>query len=156
MKQQIICEECGGKYPLQEYPGEWSKSIKGELAKAGLFCDLCGRSLQRGETVLAQSMGRDNVVYFPWEWEYLKPTPPVTLKIRSAIRPDDLVELTGRVLGRYSRGFNLTAGGWTPMRASWDPGARPAEFVLFLPKGARKVRGIPVGEIANLEEALER
>lgn len=154
MKQQIICEECGEKYPLEGYPGEWVKSIKGELARDGLFCDLCGRGLRRGETVLAQSMGRGKIVYFPWEWQYFKPAPSVTLEVQDSLNPEGRREVIGRILGRYSRGFNLTSGGWTPMAPDFDPGATPAEFVLFLPKGRRKMQGIPVGGIFNLEEVL--
>jgi len=72
MKREIVCMECSkNRLFYKEYVGEWCKKVKGE-ANHDVFCDRCGREVNKGDECFAVSSGLNSQPYYKWEKENLK------------------------------------------------------------------------------------
>ena len=54
------------------------------------------------------------------------------------------VMMVGKIVGEYTKGFNLPSGGWVNEKGNFKD-AIPAEYIIFIPKGKSKKRGIKKG-----------
>jgi hypothetical protein len=72
--------ECAERKP-GDYPGEWWVRIQGKARgfhNGDFICDLCNKTITKGEDCVAQSFGVDRTPYEPgWEVEYLGDGPGV-------------------------------------------------------------------------------
>lgn len=75
MKREIVCVECYErlKPERKSYPGEYIKAVHG-TARESFLCDICGKSIPKGDKCIAQSIWADygGIPYYEWEFEYVE------------------------------------------------------------------------------------